>query len=139
MAVVRYTAKRSLQPPTTVDTVVTYDLPIAYAGLTRARVVNVVHHRSLTGAQAAYYYAGQQAWDIQTKPVVWDPTGALLVQFLDSVESGEAFEFSPGQFASEGGSISWTNVVLDSDGYVEPLHPSRESLASYTFRFITVP
>jgi hypothetical protein len=144
MPVVRYTARRSLVSPTVANDTVTYDLPLVYAGMTRARVPNVVRHRSLTGAQEAYYQSAQESWDCVTRPLFW-ATGTTVLQarylamFLDSVESGESFEFDPDHKASDGGAIVYRDVVIDSQGYQEPRVANYQTLFSYTFRIITVP
>lgn len=139
MPVVRYTATRSVVSPASPSEVIVFNLPIAYAGMTRSRLPNVVKHRSLTGAQAAYYHSVQYAWDIVTYPLLWAQgvRAADLEMFLDSVEGGEYFEFDPEGFA--GGSITYQNVVMDSTGHSAPRRQELDSRFTYTFRIITVP
>lgn len=142
MAVVRYTAARSLTGGVTLGQTVTANLSLA--ALTRSRKANKISRSPIQrpGIRETIYYGYEIMWDAQSIPLTG--SAALnLVMFLDSVESGAGFEFSPYQVV--GDSITWRNVVLDSEGYTESRTRARgtgngiNDYFSYAFTMVEVP
>jgi hypothetical protein len=134
MPSVRFTATRSLSG-VSLNTLVTYALPLKYAGLQRERRVFSTQRRTLTGARETYYESEEEAWTCQTYPLLATPAAAL-VMFLDSVERGEPFEMTLNPTSSP---ITWFDVVLDKAGYTEQRHGARQDALSYSFVIVKVP
>lgn len=131
MASVRYYALRSLRSGVSSGTQVTYTLPARYAGMARERRIFSTQRRSLSGIRETYYESAENAYAIDTIPLT-STQREHVVQFLDSVEQGEQFEF-----AADGS--TYVNAVLDAVGYNEPRDPALDSLMAYSFKIVQVP
>lgn len=129
MANVRYTALRSLIVGS--GTLVTYTLPIRYAGLVRTRRIYSTMRRSLSGIRETYYESAEDSWSVSIKPLTTAQQPALK-QFLDSVDQGETFEF-----AADG--VNYVDAVLEPAGYTEPRDPALDSMMTYDFTITQVP
>lgn len=132
MAIVRYTASRSLTGGVILGATVTLTLPIMYAGMTRDRRIFSTRRRSLSGKRETYYESDENAWSCQTKPLKPSEQDQL-VMFLDSVERGEQFLFA------KDNSSAYVNALLDQPGYSEQRNPALDMLASYSFTIVQVP
>jgi len=138
MPVVRFTATRALIVGVSVNDTVTYDLPVAYAGINRQRTVFATQRRSLSGRRETYYESAEDSYAINTKPLLGDDRLAIKM-FLQSVERGEQFEFDPDHAAVDGGSINYSDARLTTLGYGEPLNPSRQDAVSYALTIVVEP
>ncbi len=119
MAVVRYYATRSLTGGVTLAQQITRNLPLASpGGLNRSRQVFKSTKTSLARLRETIYLNGEVSWACQSIPLRGlTQTQLDLIMFLESVEAGESFEFSPYQIV--GDTITWLNAVLDGNGYQE--------------------
>lgn len=118
MAVVRYYALRSLTGGVTLNQQITRNLPLSTNGLTRDRSVFKSGHVSIARLRETLFYAAEVSWQCQSIPLRGTTQTQLdLVMFLDSVDRGEVFEFSPYQVV--GDTISWANACCEDQGYTE--------------------
>lgn len=129
-ASVQYTALRSLFDAA-LGSVVTYSLPIRYAGMTRGKRTNGAQRKSLSGIRETYHQATEYTYRMETIPL--DAAGLARVrQFLDSVEQGEEF-----LFAADGGT-AFSAAYLEGWDYDEIRSPDRDDLISVGFS-VSVP
>lgn len=130
MPSVLYTATRALFDAGAGDSV-EYTLPVRYAGIGESKQVFGTTRRSLAGVRETYYEDSERTYSIQTIPLDQDQWRRLK-QFLDSVEAGELFQFSPD------GTTAYSSAYLDPPGYDVSRQPERDSLRT-TFFSIVVP
>ena len=139
MAVVSYTAKRSLVSGVSVNDTVVLDIS-PREPFNREREVNRQTHQSLDFTTETIYHAGRVLWPITTLMLNGADADAM-VMFLDSVEDGQVFSFAPFD-ASTDSPIDYRNVVA-SAGYVENREVSVGDDAndekSYSFVLAEVP
>lgn len=88
MALIQYTAKRSLLPNHNEDEV--YTVEIQTTASRKSRKVEKVVKRSMGGAMETLYHRADVEYQITFEPVRGVKLQALQ-EFLDSTESGEAF------------------------------------------------
>lgn len=135
MAVVRFAAKRSLIAGHSVDEQITLGFATRDT-LSRSREVRRSASTSLDFTTETLYFAGRSVWPIQTLMLRGAARDAM-VEFLDSVEDGQVFEFAPYDGPTDS-PIDYRNVVCASDGYSENRDVSTGAPAStdeYTFAF----
>lgn len=137
MAVVRFTATRSLIGGVSLNDTITYNLPVRYAGMRRSREVFQATRRSMGGRREAYRETVENRYGISTKPLT-ATQAAALVMFLDSTESREEFEFAPNNVSSDP-SPAWADSVREGDGYEEAPVPERDDLKVYAFTIAVLP
>lgn len=109
MADFRYTAKRS----TLADHIVNqqYMIEIGVTSEQRSRRVDKTEVRARGGATETLYHKADREWSITFEPVAGDRLNQLI-EFLDSTESGEAFEMR-----LYGTESSFTTVKRIDEGY----------------------
>lgn len=90
MAEFRYTAKRSTLPDHIVDQQYMIEIGVV-SGAKPRRSVDKTEVRAKGGATETLYHKADREWTITFEPVNGDRLNQLL-EFLDSTESGEAFE-----------------------------------------------
>lgn len=130
MPSVQYTALRSLSG-VIVGTLVNYNIPTRYAGMLHTKQSVGSTRVSLSGQRERWQVRVEHSYAITTPPL--DAAKQVLMRmFLDSVEQGESFLFSPtgGAFAT---------AYLDSLDYDEPRHPSIDTLVTYNLSIVTIP
>lgn len=117
MAVVRFTATRSLAAGTTLNDVVTLNLALAApGGLTRNRVPSKSTRVTISRIREVTYYGVDKNWQVNTIPLRGLNADKIRM-FLDSCERGEVFLFSAYQVV--GDTYVWTNSMLESEGFSE--------------------
>jgi hypothetical protein len=122
MITVEFTAKRNLTGAHAVGDSVTLSFS-AQEPFTPTRNVSRTVQTSLSGARETIYNNGLWSFDVTTEPVS-GATLETLLEFLQSVEDGETFDFSPWEMP--GGNPDplpsrWVgqplNCQLDSDSF----------------------
>lgn len=109
MALLVYSAKRSLLPHHSVNQLVSLDIGITEAGRSRSVTKNV--QRSMGGAMETLWHRADVEWQITFEPVCGTALDQL-VEFLDSTESGETFKLM--MYGTESDVL---NVKRIDDGY----------------------
>lgn len=109
MADFRYTAKRSLLRDHIADQ--EYMIEIGATSAPRGRRVDRTDVRAKGGATESLYHKADNEWTIAFEPVNGDRFNALK-EFLDSTESGEAFDMR-----IYGTEATFTSVKRTDDGY----------------------
>lgn len=137
MAVVRYTARRSLIIGVNSGETVTQDLPLKYAGMVLGRTSLIYSRKSLGRVREAYHYYGEDTYTLTTRPMT-EVEQASMAMFLASVEDQQTFEFAPYDNAGDS-PIDWRNVTLDGDGYSFEPHPGREERMTASFTISEAP
>lgn len=111
MPAVTYTAKRSLIAGHTAAAQYSLDLRLVEGGLGVGRKVGSETQRSLSDKTETLYYFGKTTW-AAIALVLNSTERAALIEFLHSVEAGEAFTFSPyGSVASMGTTFTARRVT----------------------------
>jgi len=105
----RYTCKRSQLPDHIIDQ--EYMLEIGLSNEQRSRSVDKTGVRARGGATETLYHKADRQWTITFQPVNGDLLDQL-VEFLDSTESGEAFDMR-----LYGTEAEFTTVKRADDGY----------------------
>lgn len=115
MAHVRYNATRSLVTGHAQGSQQFIDLTLE--SLTRQRRSQKAEQVALSGKTYTTYRYGSVLWACTTAPRTWAQT-LQMREFLDSVEDGVEFVFSPtSQYGDSPADLH--QVVMDSDGYEE--------------------
>lgn len=115
MSVVRYTAKRSLTGGASAEDTIVRDLQLF--DLIEGRQATRSESVALGGQREYVYDRGENTWQAIHKPIQIGSTQELqLRMFLDSVESGEVFEFAPYDLSTDS-PINYRNVQITSDGW----------------------
>ena len=139
MAVVRYTAKRSLVAGVSVNDTVTLGFSPREPS-NRGRQVKREMHESLNFTTETIYDAGRRVWNMQSIGLSGSAADEF-VQFLDSVEDGQVFEFAPYDGVTDS-PIDYRNVVA-SAGYDENREVSTgdptTDVFTYSFALAEVP
>lgn len=112
---VRYTAVRSLIAGHSLEGV--YYLNLTLKKKDRMRKTKRIPQEMLNGDIATTYYNGRDNWRCQTIPLAAAAANNMR-EFLDSVEDGQHFLFSPTGWVGDSPS-GYVNVVLTSAGYTE--------------------
>lgn len=92
MAVVIFTAKRSLLPETSEDDVVSMGFRMRDA--VRSRNVRKTVHRSSGGGMTTVNLGADTRWELEFGPIPADDKDAAE-EFFESTAGGELFQFSP--------------------------------------------
>lgn len=115
MALFKYTAQRSLTTGVSAGSVQTRS--ISLRTLNRQRKVVGETQVALGGTAYKTWHRGDVLYQCETTLVTGNNRG-FMREFLDSVESGETFQFDPDNTAVPS-PLNWTDVVLESNGYTE--------------------
>lgn len=89
MAHFRYTCKRSALQNHIIDQ--QYELEIGATSAPKSRIVERTDVRAAGGATESLYHRADREWSVTLQPVNGDRMDELT-EFLESTESGEAFE-----------------------------------------------
>lgn len=112
MAYAQYTARRALAQGHSAGT--TYTIPLQIVEATPSRTTKRNRQESLSGAVESLYYHGKTSWQVSLAPVPL-PLSALLIEFLESTEDGQAFTFDP--YGSVDFPVKTLSVTRFDDGY----------------------
>lgn len=132
MAVVRYTARRSLKPYVTAGEIVVLGLKLFHEGglvVSRSPISHTT--TSLSRRRETYYYGGVINYACVTIPMYADDQ-ADIEQFLASVEDGQEFEFAANNSVFDG-SISYADAYLASPNFGGSPVPGARSMKQYRF------
>ena len=115
MAVASYLAKRSFTGGAVLDDPIVKNLTLADLGESR----NVERSEAISiGGQREYMYdRAENSWQCTYIPVAIGSADELqLRMFLDSIESGQVFSFSPYDESTDS-PIDYRNVIVSSNGW----------------------
>jgi hypothetical protein len=107
----RYTAKRSTLPDHIVDQQYMIEIGTTNGAGPARRPIDKTEVRAKGGATETLYHKKDREWTLTFEPVNGDRMDQLL-EFMDSVESGEAFEMR-----LYGTEASFTTVKRFDEGY----------------------
>lgn len=117
MAVVQFTAKRSLAAGFSLNDTVTMNLILAPTnGMTAGREVSRIVRTTISLKREIVYFGADLDWEFRTIPLSSTDAGKHRM-FLDSCEAGEVFLFSPYQVV--GDTYGWSNAIISSEGWTE--------------------
>jgi hypothetical protein len=107
----RYTAKRSVLADHIIDRQYMIEIGTTAGAGPASRRVDKTEVRARGGATETLYHKADREWSLTFEPVNGDRLNQLI-EFLDSTESGEAFEMR--LYGSES---SFTTVKRSDEGY----------------------
>lgn len=132
MAVVRYTARRSLKPYVTAGQVVVLGLKLFHeGGLVVSRSSDAHTTTSLSRKRETYYYGAVITYSCVTIPL-YSEDQSDLEQFLASVEDGQEFEFAPDNVIFDG-AIAYSDAYLATPNFGGSPVPGARSMKQYRF------
>ena len=113
--VVNYVALRSLVGGVSVNDSIVRDLQAF--DLVEGRNVERSEQVAISGARQITYDRGENTWNVTHIPIVIGSTDEIHIRmFLDSVESGQVFSFSPYDESTDS-PIAYRNVQVTSKGW----------------------
>jgi len=118
---VTYVATRSVTGAHVAGNTYSLDLPCLIATPGDSRQPNVVTNEALSGARETFRFHAIKSYDIQLLPL----TGTKLAQvleFLDSVEAGESFQFD--MYGSVATPVAPVAASLETAGYTQTRYQS---------------
>lgn len=139
MPVVSFKARRSLTLGHSAEQTVVLDLKLR-DDLTRSRTAVRSDSIAIGGARESVYDRADVTWQGRTQ-VLYGQDADSMVEFLDSIEDGQIFQWSAYQGSGDS-PINYVNVQAEG-GYTENREVSTGAPASdgfsYAFRLVVVP
>lgn len=130
MTAVTYTAKRSLIPGHSVNTIYSMNLPVV--SMPTSRQVDNERQQSINGNRETIRFYACEMWDVSLA-VLYGTAASQVKEFLDSVEDGEPFTFDP--YGTANTPHTPLSGEIESKGYTRGREPKGQGGSTDGQRF----